>query len=494
MKAQQKQKQKEGLIKVPAKQQRRRQVVAAMALGIIIVFAFLVRSNTFYLEHWQGDQSHYIALAMKLDKFGLDHYNLRGVKIKFIKFEQSDRLRIVFVAPADDIAEKGDILKGLEHFGIDYYDMPLYYKAPAFAYALVLSHKLFARPKQPYSVGWASIQGYLRQVKPRIFIGAQFYAVIVPLFFSLGLAVLTFLIGSRLFSQRAGLYAAFMMAMNPVSILISQKLLADDMSAFFFALSALLFIVAMQLKGSALKENGLILLAGVSCGIAVLAKQTAGLLVVPLWIFTVVAHPKKIWNIECLPRIICNKKIILFLVGLFLVSAFWFLKVHETYGYFLKRGGSAAVDKTGWNAILRSRPNGWILFVLGLPYLCPPFIFVYCSVRKFIINFRDMLFKKTEEYRFVFLWLVILTFVYYFRGAAGQEERRMLPVYPFIAVVAGYCLDRFRLYSGRWRVFMPKPFVRELIIVAFFIASAIWSVPMAIEAAIDLKVLLMKPF
>ena len=125
----------------------RKITITVLVIGIL-VFAFLVRRNTFWLPHWQGDQSHYLSLAMKLDNFGLDGYNLRGVKIKFIKFEPTGTLRLAYVLPLADPRQKGDILRGLEMFGIDYYDMPLYYKAPAFSYALFLSHKVFAKAQQ----------------------------------------------------------------------------------------------------------------------------------------------------------------------------------------------------------------------------------------------------------------------------------------------------------------------------------------------------------
>ena len=61
---------------------KRQKIIISILLVLIMVFAFLVRRNTFWLPHWQGDQSHYLGLAMKLDKFGLDYYNLRGIKLK----------------------------------------------------------------------------------------------------------------------------------------------------------------------------------------------------------------------------------------------------------------------------------------------------------------------------------------------------------------------------------------------------------------------------
>ena len=142
----------------------------------------------------------------------------------------------------------------------------------------------------------------------------------------------------------------------------------------------------------------------------------------------------KVW------RVVLNKQFFIFFIGAFLISAWWFLKVYQVYGNPLQRGGSALADASGWNGMLRARPNGWILYLIGIPFLCPPFAGVFFSIKRFAREIYCAFRKKTCDYHFIFLWVIILTFAFYFRGKAGQEHRRMLPVYACIAVLAGYCL------------------------------------------------------
>ncbi|OQX82000.1 MAG: hypothetical protein B6D56_01010 [Candidatus Omnitrophica bacterium 4484_70.1] len=524
-------------------EKNQKRIIVGGFLLCIIAFAFFVRKDTFWIAHSRGDQFHYITLAMKLDKLGFKYYNLRGVRIRYIHLLKN--VRLVYVAPASDPSEKGDLLKILDMFGIHYYDQPFFHKPPAFPYALLLSHKVFAKKNQPYVVVSSdfSLGKLLRKNKVSLFLEAQFYATIVPLFFSLGLILITFFLGKLLFSSRVGLYAAFIMAINPVDIMSSQRIWADDMLSFFAILSVTVFVIAMKKN-----YRWLFFLAGVLCGIAVLTKQTGGYLLIAIGIFSILVQAgrreltwqqmigcflitigvfslsitlmKKIFNwvvigkhlfliiagiflflgksnqrekVKFLPSLFFNREFVLFSLGTFLVCGFWFVKIYKVYGnplWLPTQSHLLQEDISGWFRVLKRRPPGWLLFPLGGIYLCPLFALAGLSIKRLVITAKEMLTTKNGNYNFLFLGIVILTF--YFMVGPLKEHRYMLPVYPLIAILSGYYWDKFRQWLARSNKFLRC--LAEVIIIVLFILCAFWSVSIGINVIREDKLLLRKPF
>jgi len=112
-----------------------------MACVAILAVWVVLRFYAFWLPHWKGDQGHYISLAMKLDKRGLDGYNLREVDLKFARF--TDAPSADFIFPALSSQSTGNLLTVLKAAGQGYYDEPLHMRAPGFAFILLGSHRLF---------------------------------------------------------------------------------------------------------------------------------------------------------------------------------------------------------------------------------------------------------------------------------------------------------------------------------------------------------------
>ena len=110
---------------------RKKTIVTAIILTVILIGAVAARMNTFWLPHWMGDQCHYLSLAMKLERFGLEHYTLRGVDVDFINVDPEGKVRLVFPKPSRNIRKKGEMLRGMELAGITYYDIPFFHKPPA---------------------------------------------------------------------------------------------------------------------------------------------------------------------------------------------------------------------------------------------------------------------------------------------------------------------------------------------------------------------------
>ena len=474
-----------------------RVVCVIIMVFAIVAFAFFVRMNTFWLPHWKGDQSHYITLAMKLDALGFEHYSLRGVRVKEINLNEEGTIQLVYPYLMKDVENPGELIRAMRVVGIRYYDQKFFHKPPALAYALMFSHRLFAHAAQPYTAVVTNIGDFVYTLKPRVLLNGQFYAVIVPLFFSLALIAVTFFLGQHLFSSRVGLYAAFMMASNPVAIMTAHKVWADDMLAFFVTLSVLLFSLSFPKRKNRFSCYCLLVSASISCGIAVLVKQSAGFIVLVVFLFSIITEQRKIKNAGSVFRVISNKYFLLFLIGVLLVSGFWFIKIYHVSGnplWIPEHDEVVKTDVSGWFKALEKRPSSWILYLAGTCMLCPLFVFALFSIQRFFKNVISSLKQRAYSYQYILLWLVVLV-LYFFMVIIGTKEHRyMLPAYPFLAVLSACVIEDVRRWLARAGAVFGNVVVRECIVIMILAMSAWWSVPIGIQAGIKNQLLLRVPF
>jgi 4-amino-4-deoxy-L-arabinose transferase-like glycosyltransferase len=421
-----------------------------------------------------------------LEKYGLSQYNIRGVDIVSLPLTADNSIKLM--APQlTKIGEQGAMLKRLINHGLSYYDLPLFQNAPGFPFALMLSHKIFAAKTQPYATVFSNDNRLLADLRAKLIFKMQFFATIIPLFFSLMTILAIYILGKYLFSARIGLYAAFIYSVNPVNLLTSQKIWADDMLTFFVLLAVIMFIIAFK------KEIPyLAIFAGLACGIATLAKQSGALLLPPIWIFTVFLSKRSIRSLRDLSLAVFNSYFIFFFVGFLVSAGFWFYKVYLVYGapFFRPEFKNVILDdKTGWFKRLATRPHSYILFSVGIPYLCPLFFLAYYSIKNFIIDIIRVFMKRDFNYEFIILWLWILGF-FIVSFKIGKEHRYMQPIYPALAVLAAYYLDKIRKFikdkGGNLKA--------EILIIQLLILNAMWSIPIGISAIFENRALLIKPF
>ncbi len=463
---------------------KHKKILIPFAILILFIIHITLRYNTFWLSHIPGDQNQYTGLAMKLQNFGMEGYSLRGIDL--MPADQENHIFSLSLSEDDE----GSLIRGLKMSGAGYYDIPFFHKGPAFPIALMISHQIF-RHNKDYLLVQSHLGKQVFTTKPREFFSAQFYAAIVPLFFSAVLMILTFYLGKILFSYRIGFYAAFMMAINPISILTSHKLWADDMLAAFVTLSVVFFLIAQKKQSAWIS-----FFAGVSCGIAVLAKQTGILISGAVLLYSVFINIDKIKNIKKWPSLIFDKHLISFGLGLAMISAPWFYKVYSVYGDPLYLPVNLDIDKTdttGWFSILNARPHPLKLFALGIPFMSPAFVFAYGTIKNLIATLWTSLKKQNQEGRaIVILWFWLLTFALFFiLYGGGKEHRRMLPAYPAIALLSSYFLSKLR-------IFMEKLFQNEIaadiLNLAILIACAFWSVPKGLSVVLENRALILAPF
>lgn len=380
-----------------------------VVLILILGFAFYIRSNTFWLPHWQGDQSQYVMLAAKWEQGGIKAYNLSGVDVRTmlvdVPFAQK---KAQLVYPVYSANSEGTVAQSYKLFGISYYTkMPLYCKGPLFSIILSYSHRLLADPNQMYTIVLSNLGEWAGQIRPRAFIKAQFWAVIVPLAADLLVILLTFFFGRYLFGNCAGLYACFLMSIHPVNILSSNRLLLESPQLFFVLLSLFIFFYSFK------KKSFLgIFISGVFGGLSVLTKQNSLLLVVVVWFYTVMALEKPSNQIKDWKNICVNKLWIFYTLGLFLVSYQWFLTVYQTYGnpFWSPNATELMKETIGWTRLLQKRPHPIILYPVGIPYMCPLFLLAYFSMKNLCFDVKELFIKKKSSSVIIFLWLWVFVF------------------------------------------------------------------------------------
>jgi len=440
-----------------------------------------LRFNTFWSTHWKGDQAQYIVLAMKLNRSGLADYNLRHVLLGRVPISTRPLLSLSSAAISPDPADVGDLIRTYRYIGQGYYDEPLHVRAPFFPALLELSHKIFSVRDAGYGVCLQNENPFTRNAR---IARVQFWAVIVPLAFNFALMALILFWGTRWFGGRAGWYAAFLFAINPVSLISSQRILADDPLAFLVALSQFFFFRACRTN-----RLWVFVLSGLIFGAAVLTKQSVLYLTPIALIFAYASAYSR--NRDKPLKAFLDPGFLVYAGMTLAVSAFWFVKVYHVYGNPLHTPGtgmavSRQADITGWFEALRSRPRPLFFFTFSVIATCPLFGLALVSLRDFHVQVRSFLNRRAADAKIIFLWLWIIAFFIpssqIFRfvwSASNQEHRYFYPAYAAIALLAGVVLDRLRQGLARraggiwseivvgalliWNIWISVPIVAELL-------------------------------
>ncbi len=468
--------------------------LAFLLLILIIASAFWLRRYTFWLPHWKGDQSHYVTLAMKLEHFGFDGYNLRESKIRFVEPSKEPPIVLVFAEPGSPGVES-DLLKILKIVGQSYYDEPLHMRAPLFPWTLMWAHKLLAEPDQPYILCSSNLGESVKIIRPDIIYRTQQWAVKPALFFNLALILMTFLLGAYFFGARTGFYSAVLMATNPVSLMLAHRLLADDLLVLLTTLSFFGFHYFYGKKS----WNG-IAAAGALAGLAFLTKQTAAFIFPAIWIFTVLDHPDKRWTPMACVRKAVNMPAVLFGISMLAVSAFWFVKVWQVYGNPLHKPDwglmlqSIQSDTSGWAVALYRRPHPVFLFSLGILYLSPMMGLAYGTLAELRRQTNAIVRGAIADSRVLFLWLWILAFFIHFLAPwnllnfnGNREHRYFYLAYPAFFVLASYILDRMRDRLGKA---VKNSLAAEALAIVLIVLNGFWGVSIAMKYIFENDMLL----
>lgn len=167
-------------------------IISVVTLFVILIAGFLVRSYSFWLPHWEGDQSQYVTLAMKMSHTpGLSKYNLYEVKLRKAGFNAKDSLR--FMNPIYVEGIDGDLISAYKRYGMEYYCIPFFWKGPMLPMMIKWSHDLFLGKDKPFFVMRSNLGEAVYKFHPIGIFKSQFWLAIVPIFFNLAMAVILYL-------------------------------------------------------------------------------------------------------------------------------------------------------------------------------------------------------------------------------------------------------------------------------------------------------------
>jgi len=446
-------------------------VIKSLAFLSVLVAAMAIRLPTFKLPHDNGDQVYYLGLAMKLDKSGFDGYTLRNIDAQGSK-------GVLGVYPST--GEKGSLLTGIIRTGLKYYDEPLFHRPYGFPYALMISHRIFA-PDKPYLALFAGKRtpegkAVVENVDKNW--PLQFYAAFVPFLFSILFIICTYILAARMFDFKVALIAMSLMAIAPIEILSSQKVWADTMIAFFVLLTVLLYYIARERKSIPLA-----FFAGVCSGIAVLVKQTGGMVIIAIVIFHFWEKRADLLKPRGYYKALFDKQLISMAFGFVIITFHWFFLAYTTYGNILYKPprDSSIFQHVGWFVTLSRRPR--LLYLVTIPYLVPVFALAYAALAS-IIPIKGY---STKERRFLAVWL--LTFLVILIYLSTKENRYMLPAYPAIAILSADILSRIGAHLNR-----RHAGAGDVLVIMVLLACAFWSVPIGLKHAYYNVALIMKPF
>jgi 4-amino-4-deoxy-L-arabinose transferase-like glycosyltransferase len=153
------------------------------------------------------------------------------------------------------------------------------------AYSIAAQHMVSGEYFQHLSIGTPLTTTRLAIVAPLAGIYAilgvsEPASVLYPLLCSLCGIVLVFLAGSKVFTPRTGLFAAFLLAITPLDIYYSTIMLPDIVQAAFGILCLYLFIAARDQRGSRAAVS--LLVSGLALGVCISIKENAWLLAAAL--------------------------------------------------------------------------------------------------------------------------------------------------------------------------------------------------------------------
>ncbi len=460
-----------------------------VAAGMILIFAFAIRFLTFFLPHWQGDQSQYVALAMKYDTLGLDGLNLDQIQINQVPFLGSQDWQFVYPVLSKNKGDS-DLYRAYEKFGLEFYKLPLFYKSPLFPVVLAVSHRWFAPQGQPFVVTKTLSGDKPRKLYINWFLfKTQFWAVIVTLASSLLTILFVFFFARELFGPRIALYAMFLAAIHPVPLLNSYKILSDDFASFFVITSLFIFYIAHQKK-----NLFFVFISGAIAGLGILAKQSTILILPSIVLYLFFCDGEKWHRPAAWVNFFKRGYFLWFFLGAFFISAHWFYLVYQVYGNpFFEPDiqNIVNVELSGWHRLLSNRPTGFVLFLMNVPLFCPPYLFGHLSFQNFCKQLLSSVGPESQRRAVLFLWFWVLPMLLFFVfRIESREERYLLPAYPALAILSAYGLSAFQ---DRFSKHYGKPLFFGSLTVLFLAGAAAWSVPIALESALRQNFLVQHP-
>jgi hypothetical protein len=398
---------------------------------LLILVTAIFRLPIFLLSHNNNDELIHLSLAKKIENYGIKVFEKKEYNLFYIErgLDSDNQLIVIF----DGERKMGSLLEGFLGEREE-----LSHHPPALPFFIAISHIIFSKS----AVYLASISNNLYFILRNV--PVQFYACVVQFLVSLLLVLSTYFLGGLFFSHRIGLISAIFLSLTPIELLTANKIWADDMTAFFSVLAVILHLYGLKSDKSLFS-----LFAGVSCGIAILAKMSAVYIVFSVLLFHLRENNNKDANLKNIQDFFFDKKILYFLSGVFIMTAWWFNLYYSNFNISTAKSFFTVNEKwepaKSWNvyfSVVSNRP--WYSYFILIPFQFPLYSLSYIFIlvfwlRKKFHYFTNKIGKEGRYLQFLIIW--IITVFIFLALKPGKELRYMLIAYPAIAVISAYCLD-----------------------------------------------------
>ena len=244
----------------------------------------------------------------------------------------------------------------------------------------------------------------------------------IPLIGALSV-VLIFTLGKKMFNEKIGIYSAIFLALIPLHVIYSAKILTGVLSTFFILLAFLSFWKGYEENNKKYK-----LLFGLFLALALLARYTT-LWVIPIFLIYFLIRDKSL--------VFIKDKYLWGAIGIFFLTLVpWFIygmfEYNNIFGAFI-HGVKAAAYWGGVQPWYFFFSNGWIFSIVGIIFV---FSLVYILYKKEFI--------KKEVY-------LLLIWIFFFLGMAmivpHKERRFILPIVPAVCLLSGFFINKIKKHK-----------------------------------------------
>jgi 4-amino-4-deoxy-L-arabinose transferase-like glycosyltransferase len=244
-----------------------------------------------------------------------------------------------------------------------------------------------------------------------------------------GLMILfvTFLLGERLISLRAGFLSSVVLGTCILFPRLSRWMMLDSLFTLFFLLALFSFYLGYEKEE---QRRGYYLLAGLFTGLAILTKGPVAYLTLP--IFLVFAgfqrKMKEFW---------CRDLLLGFLLSVMVVLVWWIPacwvggKDYIHWILFKQAVGTYVEGGRHFHA------EPFYFYFIRFPVEFFPWIVFLPAA--FILGFRKK-FDKRQEFLFLSVWFFFIFL--FFTLSKGKKDNYLLPLYPAAALMVGNLWDR----------------------------------------------------
>lgn len=283
-------------------------------------------------------------------------------------------------------------------------------------------------PSAEGAYGWPNM-GFRAPLLPYIlsilyFLKLSFLVnLFIPLIGALAV-IFIFILGKKLFNEKVGFYSAIFLALTPLCVVYSAKILTGVLFTFFVLLTFISFWKGYEEDSKKYK-----ILFGFFLALSLLTRYTA-LWIIPIFLFYFLIRDKSLKFLK--------DKYLWYSIGIFFLTlvpwfVYGFLVYNNPIGAFI-HGGQAAAYWGGiqaWNFFFS---NWWHMFsIIG-------FIF--------ILSLIYVLYKKEFIKKEIYLLLIWFGF---FLGIAifipHKEDRFILAIVPPICLLSGFLINKIKKYK-----------------------------------------------